>query len=195
MPIQHAVLSLLTNGPSHGYELKNAFEAAIGPQWGGFNIGHLYQVLDRLSRDRFVCSERVPQPVKPDRVVYQITDAGRTELHRWLAEPTPRTGNFRDDFFLKIMVATRGGDPDLLTEVLATQRTFLLRELRNLEQLRHGEAGRDVVVHLLLSAAARHVEADLAFLDDVEHTLLDDAAALRALATPLNGPDPGQPVG
>ena len=34
MPIQHAVLALLSAGPSHGYELKSAFEAAVGPQWG-----------------------------------------------------------------------------------------------------------------------------------------------------------------
>ena len=31
MPIQHAVLSLLDDGPTHGYELKQRFEAAIGP--------------------------------------------------------------------------------------------------------------------------------------------------------------------
>ena len=59
MPINHAVLALLRDGPSHGYELKAAFEAAIGPQWGALNIGHLYQVLDRLSRDGLVTSTRV----------------------------------------------------------------------------------------------------------------------------------------
>ena len=51
MPLQHAVLSLLVDGPSYGYELKGAFERSVGPQWGALNIGHLYQVLDRLSRD------------------------------------------------------------------------------------------------------------------------------------------------
>ncbi len=24
---------------------------AVGDQWGGLNIGHLYQILDRLARD------------------------------------------------------------------------------------------------------------------------------------------------
>jgi DNA-binding PadR family transcriptional regulator len=183
MPIHHAVLSLLAGGPGHGYELKHAFEAAVGPQWGALNIGHLYQVLDRLSRDGLVTSERVAQPVKPDRVVYEITEAGAAELRRWLAEPTPRTGGYRDDFFLKVVAAARAGAAGPLAGVLATQRGFLLRELRNLDQLRRDRAPGDPVVGLLLSAAGRHVEADLAFVDDVEATLLaGDGAGLAAVA-------------
>ena len=59
MPIQHAVLALLAEGESYGYELKGDFEASIGPQWGGLNIGHLYQVLDRLVRDGLVTKREV----------------------------------------------------------------------------------------------------------------------------------------
>lgn len=136
MPIQHAVLALLADGPSYGYSLKGAFEAAVGPQRGPLNIGHLYQVLDRLARDELVTSERVAQSVKPDRVVYEITDAGRDELDRWLGSPTPRTSGYRDDFFLKVMAAARGRDPEVVRGVISAQRGFLLHELRNLETLR-----------------------------------------------------------
>jgi len=197
MAIQHAVLALLADRPSHGYELKSAFETSVGPQWGPLNIGHLYQVLDRLSRDGLVTSERVAQQVKPDRVVYDITEKGRIELADWLAQPSTRSGGFRDDFFLKVMAAAHTGDQKVLRSVLGRQRTYLLQELRNLQQLRHEHAA-DPVVTLLLAAAARHVEADLAFIDDTDHTLLaEGAAALAALrATPRPAPprsEPGQP--
>jgi DNA-binding PadR family transcriptional regulator len=171
MPIQHAVLALLGDESSHGYELKSAFEAAIGPQWGPLNIGHLYQVLERLSRDNLVTSSRVEQSVKPDRVVYTITEAGRTELAEWMRAATPRTSGFRDDFFLKMMSAAHTRDPATLEVVLRAQRTFLLRELRNLDQLRR-DGTTDTLVGLLLATAGRHVTADLAFLDDIEETLL-----------------------
>lgn len=171
MPIQHAVLALLREGPSHGYELKSAFESAVGPQWGALNIGHLYQVLDRLSRDGFVDSSRMAQEVKPDRVVYRMTDAGQRELGDWMTSPSPRTAGFRDDLFLKVVAATRTGDPGTVSDVLAAQRAHLLRELRNLETLRRDPA-RETVVRLLLTAAARHVTADLTFLEDVEAELL-----------------------
>jgi DNA-binding PadR family transcriptional regulator len=89
MPIQHAVLALLVRGPSYGYSLKGAFEAAVGPQWGPLNIGHLYQILDRLSRDELVTSHRVAQSVKPDRVVYEITTAGPRRAVGMAGVPDP----------------------------------------------------------------------------------------------------------
>jgi DNA-binding PadR family transcriptional regulator len=180
VPIQHAVLALLDGGPSYGYELKGAFEAAVGPQWGPLNIGHLYQVLDRLSRDGLVRSARVAQNVRPDRVVYEITGGGRDELARWLSEPSPRTAGFRDDFFLKVMAAAQRQDADVVRHVLRTQRAFLLRELRNLEEIR-AERAADPVVSLLVAAAARHVGADLEFLDDAEQVLLADGGMALGL--------------
>lgn len=171
MPIQHAVLALLVGGPSHGYSLKSAFERSVGPQWGALNIGHLYQVLDRLSRDGLVTAERVAQKVKPDRVVYEITASGLRELEAWLAKPSARGSGYRDDFFLKVMAAARSGDAAVICGVTANQRTFLLRELRNLTGLRAG-GDLDPVVDLLLAATVRHVTADLAFLDDVEKALV-----------------------
>jgi DNA-binding PadR family transcriptional regulator len=191
MPIQHAVLALLADGPGHGYQLKGAFEESVGPQWGPLNIGHLYQILDRLSRDGLVTSTRVAQDVKPDRVVYAITDAGQAELAEWMESPTPRTSGFRDDFFLKVMAAAHTREADTVQTVITRQRAFLLRELHNLEQLRHDRDRRpdDLVVDLLLAAAVRHVTADQAFLDDAEERLLSDGAA--ALATiPSRQPAP-----
>ncbi len=85
--------------------------------------------------------------------------------------PSPRTAGFRDDFILKVMAAAQSRDPDIVAGVLRAQRGFLLRELRNLESLRT-ERATDPVVSLLLSAATRHVGADLAFLDDAEQRLL-----------------------
>jgi DNA-binding PadR family transcriptional regulator len=187
MPIHHAVLSLLSHGPSYGYELKGAFETTVGPQWGPLNIGHLYQILDRLARDGMVVSQRHAQAVKPDRVVYEITDAGHGELRRWLGEASPRSGGFRDDFFLKVTAAARSGEADTVRTVLSQQRTYLMRELRNLDGLRR--KATDPVVALLLSAATRHVEADLAFVDDADRALLRTAGALPA-APPIPSPAP-----
>src|SRR5215467_5474721 len=141
MSLQHAVLALLAAKPAHGYELKSSFEQAVGEQWGGLNIGHLYQILDRLARDGLIESQRQPQAVKPDRVVHRLTPAGRAELDHWLSEPSLRTRGYRDDFFLKVMAATRAGDHDTLAGVLSRQRAHLLRELRGLTEARAHTAG------------------------------------------------------
>jgi len=151
MPLHHAVLALLAAKPAHGYELKGSFEQAVGDQWGGLNIGHLYQVLDRLARDGLIDSERQPQPVKPDRLVHRITPAGREELDRWLDEPSVRTRGYRDDFFLKVVAAAQAGDPGKLAGVLRRQRMHLLTELRSLSDAARAAASGSPVVALLVS--------------------------------------------
>lgn len=174
MPLHHAVLALLSAKPAHGYELKNSFEQAVGEQWGGLNIGHLYQILDRLSRDGLIESERQPQEVKPDRVIHRLTTAGRAELDHWLAEPTVPARGYRDDFFLKVMAAVRSADPATLTAVLSGQRAHLLRQLHALATAR-ADGSATAVESLLITAAELHIRADLGVVDAAEKTLTTDS--------------------
>jgi DNA-binding PadR family transcriptional regulator len=176
MPLHHAVLALLAAKPAHGYELKTSFEQAVGDQWGGLNIGHLYQILDRLSRDGLIDSERQPQQVKPDRVVHRLTPAGRAELDRWLAEPAIPARGYRDDFFLKVMAAARSGDPATLTAMLGRQRTHLLRQLHALADARATTSTTSVEA-LLITAAELHTRADLGVVDAAEKALTAGAAS------------------
>jgi DNA-binding PadR family transcriptional regulator len=166
LPIQHAVLALLADGDSYGYELRAEFERAVGPQWGELNIGHLYQVLERLVRDGHVTRREVAQPRLPDRVVYRITKKGRRELEQWLGRPFVRQSGYRDDFFLKLLAASRLGRREL-EQVLRTQRAAYLSELAALSDLRaeHAEAP---LVELLIDAAIAHTEANLATLERAE---------------------------
>ena len=179
MALHHAVLALLADKPAHGYQLKSSFEQAVGEQWGGLNIGHLYQVLDRLARDGLIESERQPQAVKPDRLVHRLTPAGRAELDRWLAEPAVRAHGYRDDFFLKVIAAARSGDPSTLAGVLQRQRTHLLRELHGLGKAR-ALVDSTSVESLLITAAELHIRADLGIVDAAEQTVTASGAVAAA---------------
>jgi DNA-binding PadR family transcriptional regulator len=187
MPLHHAVLALLSGKPAHGYELKSSFEQAVGDQWGGLNIGHLYQILDRLSRDGLIDSERQPQQVKPDRVVHHLTPAGRAELDRWLAEPAIPSRGYRDDFFLKIMAAARAADPATLHAVLGRQRAHLLRQLHALSEAR-AAASATAVDSLLITAAELHTRADLGVVDAAEKALTDGQATPATPASQQSSP-------
>ncbi len=171
--IQHAVLSFLADGPSYGYEIKTNFEKAVGPQWGGLNIGHVYQILDRLSRDGLVTSRTVSQDVRPDRTVYKITAAGRRELDNWLAEPTTRTAGYRDDFILKVLAAGRRSE-EQVHEVCRTQRDARMAELQTLRALRR-QHKEEPLAALTIEAAILGVQADLKLVE------IADANASRPL--------------
>jgi DNA-binding PadR family transcriptional regulator len=172
MPIQHAVLALLEDRESHGYELRAQFREAVGPQWGDLNIGHLYQVLDRLVRDQLVTKREVEQDNRPDKYVYRITAAGRNELEDWLAQPSQRQGGYRDDFFLKLAAASRLGRTTL-KRVLRTQREAYVAELSALAQL-SSQHRDEPLVSLLIRAAILHTEANLKIVERAER----DAAHL-----------------
>jgi DNA-binding PadR family transcriptional regulator len=165
VPIHHAVLALLADGASYGYELKARFEETVGPQWGELNIGHLYQVLDRLERDRLVTKRVVEQSDRPNRVVYRLTRSGRAELDGWLATPFVRPA-YRNDFFLKLLAASRLGQEELQALVLRQREAFIgeLAALRKLKR-RHGE---EPLVSLLIDAAILHTKADVRLLELAE---------------------------
>ncbi len=175
MPLHHAVLALLTEGDSHGYELKGRFEEAIGPQWGGLNIGHLYQILDRLVRDGFVTRSQVAQPDRPDKTLYRLTPAGRDEVSNWATSAWVRTGGFRDELFLKLFGACALGAEALDTFVAAQRQTYL-SELAGLTRLRRTHTG-DPLISLLLDAAIGHTKADLELVEGAADRLTPAAGA------------------
>ena len=87
---KYAVLGLLLERSSYGYEVLVRFRRAFGAaQWAVSPQG-LYSSLDRLERDGLIeplgdvvddASRR--QPKRP----YRVTPAGVAELHRFLAAP------------------------------------------------------------------------------------------------------------
>jgi DNA-binding PadR family transcriptional regulator len=175
MPIHHAVLALLADGESYGYELKGAFDRSVGPQWGALNIGQLYQVLDRLKRDGHVVVLRAePQPRRPDRLIYAITASGEAELRRWLRTPSPPHGGYRDDLYLKLVAAARAGEAEL-AGVIRREREGQLAELHALGQLAAGEP--DPLAALLNDGARLQVESRLQLLELAERDIARLVAA------------------
>jgi DNA-binding PadR family transcriptional regulator len=168
VPIEHAVLALLAQGDSYGYELRAQFKESVGPQWGELNIGHLYQVLDRLVRDGLVTRRAVTQHERPDKQMYRLTKSGRLELDHWLEEPYVRQGGYRDDFFLKLFSASRLG-ADALATTVRVQRQAYLNELASLAELRRAHHDEPVVA-LLIEAAILHTEANLRVVELAEKT-------------------------
>jgi len=189
VPIHHAVLGILAGGPSYGYELKTSFEQAIGPQWGELNIGHLYQVLDRLVRDGLVTRRDVAQRNRPDKVVYRLARAGHLELKRWLAEPLARQGGYRDDFFLKLFVAAWFG-PDTVRDVVRSQREVYLAELSTLGELQRHHTD-EPLVRLLIEAASLHTIANLRIAEraDEQADILARARGTVADEAPVRAAD------
>lgn len=166
--VKYGLLGLLASKPRHGYDLKSEFEELLGGSWQ-LNIGQVYTTLARLERDGFVSSRVEPQELVPDRRVYEITDGGRTELTRWLAEPANGPVRLKDELFVKMLIQSlvKGGNTRAL---IALQRRQNLETLGELSELL---ADDDVnpTTRLIVEGAMLHVEADLHWLDLCEERL------------------------
>lgn len=94
-----AVLSVMTEGQMHRYEIAATLRARGKDRDMEIKWGSLYTVVQNLAKAGFlevVGTER--DGARPERVIYQITDAGRAEMVDWtrelIAEPEPEQGRF-----------------------------------------------------------------------------------------------------
>src|SRR6266540_4386038 len=82
-----AVLSYLTQGPMHPYELGRTLRDHGDARSIKFNHGSLYMVVKQLARAGFIVEQETTRDgQRPERTVYALTDAGRHELRDWLRE-------------------------------------------------------------------------------------------------------------
>ncbi len=82
-----AVLSTLYQRPMHRYEMASIMRARGKEQDMAIKWGSLYTVVDNLEKHGFVETiGNTRQGARPERTVYQITEAGRHELVDWTRE-------------------------------------------------------------------------------------------------------------
>jgi DNA-binding PadR family transcriptional regulator len=177
MAVREGLLALLREGPSHGYQLKTAFEAATGGVWA-LNVGQVYTTLDRLARDGCVAVDE-----DSDQKRYALTAAGREELGAWWEAGPVDAPPPRDELLLKVLLAVEDG-PDHALDVITRHRTALttlLQTHRRASPARSGE-DTDLAAALVADALTTRAEADLRWLD------LCEARLLRARTRANGGP-------
>ncbi len=79
------ILGFLRRGPLHGYELKHIIERDMG-DWAGIAFGSIYFALGRLAGEGCVEAREEEGEGRPSRIVYTITDKGRSEFRDLLRE-------------------------------------------------------------------------------------------------------------
>ena len=82
-----AVLVTLTERPMHPYEMAATMRSQGKERSIKLNYGSLYTVVNNLARHGLIeATGAGREGRRPERTVYQITEAGRMELGDWMAE-------------------------------------------------------------------------------------------------------------
>jgi DNA-binding PadR family transcriptional regulator len=132
MALEHAILVSLSERRASGLDLTRRFDRSIGFFWSATHQ-QIYRVLGRMEAGGWVVAEHVAQQGKADKKVYDVAPAGRAELERWLAEPTPGEA-FRSEVAVKLRAASYGDRAAVLAQVEAHRADHATR-LEHYERL------------------------------------------------------------
>lgn len=172
MSVRYGLLALLDEAPSHGYNLKTAFERRTGGSWA-LNIGQVYTTIQRLERDGLV--ESMGGAPDDDRREYRITPTGRAQLATWFENPVVPEAPARDELTIKVLLAVAAGDIDVTT-LLQRQRRASIEQLQAYTRRKaKADPARDVAFLILLDALIFRTEAEIRWLDACD-------ARIRSLA-------------
>ncbi len=118
MSIRYAILGLLHYTDMHGYRIKEHIEKNFGHMWS-INFGQIYPNLKDLLEEGFISMrDLVPSDDGgPHKKLYSITDKGKEEFSRWLAESPDRPMLLRDPFLLKFAFFGFGEHRDALAMI------------------------------------------------------------------------------
>ncbi len=174
MSISHTLLGLLESGPSHGYDLKRAFDQRFGHD-RQLHYGQVYSTMSRLLKNGLVEVDVIEPGGGPERKRYAITGAGVTDVEQWLGTPEKPEPYLQSILYTKVVLA-------LITErdaagLLDGQRAEHLRLMRELTRRKQGG---DLADQLICDHALFHLEADLRWLETAAARLDRLAKAVRS---------------
>ena len=98
---KYAILGILNNKPSSGYDIKKYCDDTISHFWNE-NYGHIYPVLKKMEQEKLITRETQDTEGKPARNIYSITAPGKEMLADWLETPAEYQP-IRNEFLLKLV--------------------------------------------------------------------------------------------
>jgi DNA-binding PadR family transcriptional regulator len=157
-----AVLATVVQRPMHPSELASVLRERSKDQDMTIKWGSLYTVVQNLARSGLLeAAASTPTDGRPERTIYQITDAGRVELEDWVRElvSVPEREHPRFEAALSVLgVLSPDEATFLLEQRLALLEGDIGRERESLAQYRR-DVPRLFLVEVEYDLAIRDAEA------------------------------------
>ena len=186
MSVGHVLMGLLAERDQHGYELKQLHDATF-PAVRPMAFGQIYAALARLTTKGFVELVGTERVDGPDRRVYRLTEAGRAELDRWLADVDQPTDYAANPFAVKATLLLVLLGRDAASDYLRRQRAVLAGRMRVLTRRRSDPATALVEV-LAADYAIAHLAADIEWMEAAAERVID------LVPPPAATPPPQEPT-
>jgi DNA-binding PadR family transcriptional regulator len=164
--LELAVLGLLHESPLHGYELRKRLNLLLG--WGRLlSYGSLYPALKRLLRAGWITEVTADSPgvSRRQRIVYQITPAGRQHFGEQITDTGPAA--WEDDTFNTRFAFFSRTDADVRLRILEGRLSRLQERLDRAQHSGRGGSGDDRYLSELRRHSIESVEREVKWLTDL----------------------------
>lgn len=122
--LELAILGFLAEESMHAYELRRRLTVLMG-HVRPVSDGALYPALKRLQQHKLVARRPEPGSSGPPRQVFELTGAGRADLHRRLTEPSELDITDRNKYFVVLAFLHLLPSREAQAEVLRRRLDFL----------------------------------------------------------------------
>ncbi len=164
-----ALLTLLVEGPQHGYQLEQVIEGRGLREWTEIGFSSIYYLLNKMQKAGWVTSEVVPEAGKPSRRVYCLTEEGMAvttqAVHQRLAAPRYLSGDFMLGLANQILIT-----PEERLAALRTYRDTLAERYVDVEakwqRARTPVTPATGVVNDLFDHSLKMIAAEMVWLDE-----------------------------
>lgn len=175
--LEHLALGLLIAGPKHGYRLYQDYERYFLPIW---KVGRsdFYAALASLHAAGDLGVQVEPQPDRPPRKVYHLTETGRTRFDAWLHRPVTPARAIRVEMLAKLRFIALLRLPDA-GRVLDDQIEACQTMINELDRVEVVGAHDDPVLELVHDFRRRQATFIIEWLQ-VCRTRLDQGAIAQA---------------
>jgi DNA-binding PadR family transcriptional regulator len=132
MSLPYAILGLLNYDSMTGYDIKKMFDESINNFWAA-SLSQIYRELGTLENKGYLTSVIQQQHDRPDKRIYSITEAGKTEFRYWITNfPQSLSKETRDEFTLRIFFGSYLSKEELIKQF----QRFINEKLKHMEELK-----------------------------------------------------------
>lgn len=168
----YALLGLLQQKPSSGYDLRKIFSSTAMMSYSD-SPGAIYPALGRLEQQGLISGTVEAGSGLRRRRLFRLTALGTTELKKWITRPLVRADVVRgvDEVMLRFAFSEQAAGPSASVRLLQSLEAELTSYLPELHaQLNAGKAGTPTSGRLALESGIRGYECLLQWTKDALET-------------------------
>lgn len=168
-PLKGALLGLLVESPSYGYELALRLERQLGEP---INRTSVYRTLRSLEEEGLLYAEPSTEKRSDSIVSFHVTPLAEPAFIQWL-EDSPPLQRARAQLHAKMVAARMEDLPRLLVSLDHYERALFAREAEIKAGLPPRQSLRAAMMYLVRDASIKEIRAELLWAGTSRQMILD----------------------